>query len=196
MTEAEIKELFPNLDLEGFAFTSSEDWFYNCFAWAAGDNKHIWQPSKSSFYVWFTRSNSESLENFIENYGYIGYKEITESPEFEPEFEKIAIYVDDGGQPSHAARQTNSGAWTSKLGRSEDIEHKTLECLEGEDYGKVKVILKRPRKEIQMPKKETEKTEEFKTLVKNLMNVPKKEIDEQLKLERQNKQKESNKKRK
>jgi hypothetical protein len=36
-----------------------------------------------------------------------------------------------------------SGTWSSKLGVSEDIEHATLEGLEGVIYGKVVRILKR-----------------------------------------------------
>ena len=192
MPEAELQELFPNLTPDNYTITSEIDYFYNCFAWAGGDNKNKWQPSTSSYYVWLTGSNSDSLENFIDNYGYIGYKEITDSREYEPEFEKIAIYVDDSGLPQHAALQKDNGFWTSKIGNLEDIEHKTLESLECEDYGKVKVILKRPKmnkKETDISKnKELVKFEDFKNLAKNLINVPKKEIDEQLKLEREKKQ--------
>lgn len=60
-------------------------------------------------------------------------------------YEKIAIYVDDSGDPSHAARQTSSGKWTSKIGELEDIEHGSLSDLEGEAYGTVAQIMKRPR---------------------------------------------------
>ncbi len=42
-------------------------------------------------------------------------------------------------------RSIESGMWTSKLGKSEDIEHKTLEGLEGEEYGTIECILKRAR---------------------------------------------------
>jgi hypothetical protein len=63
-------------------------------------------------------------------------------------FEKIAIYVDGDGVPTHAARQLSDGAWTSKLGEWEDIRHLTLEAMEddglGLGYGKVSLILKRP----------------------------------------------------
>ncbi len=57
-------------------------------------------------------------------------------------FEKVALFVDAAGMPTHAARQVNSGAWTSKLGNSEDIEHE-LRALEGDIYGTVRLILKR-----------------------------------------------------
>lgn len=36
---------------------------------------------------------------------------------------------------THAARQLPTGKWTSKLGRSEDIEHTTPEAVSGTTYG-------------------------------------------------------------
>jgi hypothetical protein len=58
--------------------------------------------------------------------------------------EKIAIFADATGSPTHAARQLTSGRWTSKLGEAEDIEHE-LRAIEGDIYGTVVAILKRPR---------------------------------------------------
>jgi hypothetical protein len=190
MAEAELLKLFPNLKPDDFTITSPIDYFYNCFAWAGSDNQNKWQPTRTSNFVWFTGSNSDSLENFIENYGYVGYKEIADSAEYEEGFEKIAIYVDADELPAHAARQTDNGFWTSKLGNLEDIEHKTLECLEGNDYGTVKVILKRPKGVFPMQKAKTEKKadsskseefENFRKLAKNIINVPKKEVDDLMK---------------
>jgi hypothetical protein len=57
--------------------------------------------------------------------------------------EKVALFADPAGIPTHAARQLASGQWTSKLGQAEDIEHE-LRALEGEIYGVVALILKRP----------------------------------------------------
>jgi NAD kinase len=197
MDAAQVLRLFPNADLDGFYETSKVNPLNNCYAWAGGDKENIWYPTKS-YYLWFTDSKSEKLDNFIDNYGYIGYKEITQSREYEPGFEKLAIFVGEDGLPSHAARQKDNGAWTSKLGILEDVEHKTLECIEGVDYGMVEVILKRPKKDKkEMDTLETltnSSFEDFKRLVKDIVNVPKKEIDEQLKLEREKRLK--NKKRK
>jgi hypothetical protein len=53
------------------------------------------------------------------------------------------LFADAAGIPTHAARQLTSGAWTSKLGNAADIEHE-LRALEGEIYGVVALILKRP----------------------------------------------------
>lgn len=58
-------------------------------------------------------------------------------------FEKIALYGDEYGRFTHAARQTSSGKWTSKLGPDEDIEH-ALEGLQGKYAGTPKLFLKRP----------------------------------------------------
>ena len=75
-----------------------------------------------------------------------------------------------------------NGWWTTKLGSYQDITHKRLECLEGEEYGVVEMILKRPKVNIK-PLNETEQTskdnfENFQNLARNLINVPKKEIDD------------------
>jgi hypothetical protein len=63
--------------------------------------------------------------------------------ELEAGFEKIALFANDQGQPKHAARQLSDGHWTSKLGKSEDIEH-ALHDLTGVLYGSVVLIMKRP----------------------------------------------------
>jgi len=181
MTEDEIEQCFPNLRRDDFKITSPTDVNYNCIAWAGGDTKNWWQPSGAKYYVWLRDDKSESLENYIENFKLLGYSEETESRDYEPEFEKVALYIDADGLPSHAAKQKDNGFWTSKLGWSEDIEHRTLECLEGDDYGVVKVILKRRRKgkeEADISKtKASEQIKNFKNLARNTVNVPKKEVD-------------------
>ena len=64
-------------------------------------------------------------------------------------FEKVALYASASGNVTHAARQMPSGAWTSKLGVMEDIEHATLSGLEDDGtqpdgYGRVVQFLTRP----------------------------------------------------
>ena len=63
---------------------------------------------------------------------------------FEANFDKIAIYCNNDGEPTHAAKQLSNGRWSSKLGTLEDVEHDLPE-LEGSDpaYGKVQVLMKR-----------------------------------------------------
>ena len=65
-----------------------------------------------------------------------------DSIEHETSFEKVAVFVDSSGKPTHAARQLPSGRWRSKLGSIEDIEH-VLHELEGGAYGSVGLVMKR-----------------------------------------------------
>ena len=68
---------------------------------------------------------------------------VCKNEKFENGFEKVALYVDKDGAPTHAARQLPNGKWTSKLGNGEDIEHETIHVVEGDGYGKAKYFLKR-----------------------------------------------------
>jgi len=61
----------------------------------------------------------------------------------EPSYEKVVIYANAGGTPTHMARQLPSGKWTSKLGQKEDIEHSAVTDVEGPLYGVATVFLKR-----------------------------------------------------
>ena len=58
-------------------------------------------------------------------------------------YEKVAIYVDPVGKPTHMARQLGDGRWTSKLGDQQDIEHGTPQGVEGAKYGTASIYLER-----------------------------------------------------
>ncbi len=83
----------------------------------------------------------ETLEAYIQAYETLEYK-ICKEHRLEVGYQKIAIYIDSSGIPTHAARQLANGKWTSKLGWLEDIEHE-LDGLVGDRYGVVGQILKR-----------------------------------------------------
>lgn len=86
----------------------------------------------------------ETIEAFVAAYKTKDYLPCDDmNTDLEPGFEKIVIYVDANNEPTHAARQLQSGAWTSKLGDWEDIEHKTLACVGDGVYGTVAKVLKR-----------------------------------------------------
>lgn len=131
---------------DDYQITSAATPSYNCIAWAAGKTDNWWWPPGGfNGYYWPTGAPLEStLENFTEAFRGLGY-DVCDSDEFEPGVEKVAIYVDADGMPTHAARQLESGAWTSKLGKAEDIEHRALANLESGLYGTVVRIMKRPR---------------------------------------------------
>lgn len=140
-----LESLFPKLIPTQYEITSEATANYNCIAWAADDNNVWWWPDPYGDYYWPAGvTREESLDAFVAAYGKLGYEPCT-SGVLENTFEKVAIFVDAGGAPTHAARQLPSGRWTSKLGRLEDIEHVTLDELCGEAYGKIGIFLRRPR---------------------------------------------------
>ena len=58
---------------------------------------------------------------------------------------KVALYADEWGGWTHAARQLADGWWTSKLGPAEDILHRTPSALVGVVYGEVREFMKRAK---------------------------------------------------
>ena len=144
-----IAELFPNLRTEGeYEPTSDEDANYNCIAWALYDIRQWWWPTPRYGAFWLAqvpRNNKrETVIKIFEMHGYV----TCESSDPEPGYEKVALYeISPESGIEHAARQLQSGEWTSKLGEWEDIRHKTPQSVECDDYGRVVQILKRPREE-------------------------------------------------
>lgn len=130
------------MELDEFEITSPVDFTYNCFAWAAGYSDHCMQPSTNQRYCWLTGELGETLDNFEKQFNLLWFQERTDES-FEEGFEKVAFYVKDS-EVTHASRQLANGWWTTKLGQMEDITHKTLQGLEGIEYGYVKLILRRP----------------------------------------------------
>jgi hypothetical protein len=138
-----LEKQFPKLQTSPHAKTSPPTPNYNCIAWSAEDNRRWWWPDPQ--YYWPDGVKRErTIEAFIEMYSLFGY-EVATDREIESQFEKIAIYVDGRAIPTHAARQLRSGMWTSKLGNGNDIAHE-LDALEGNVYGRVAVVMRRPRK--------------------------------------------------
>jgi hypothetical protein len=138
-----LEGLFPNLGQDNYQLTSPRDRGYNCVAWAAGQSNQWWEPDQFNQYYWPRGIPREySLEAYEFAYAQLGYEKC-QTHCVEDGFEKIAIFTKDG-VPTHAARQLESGKWTSKLGRDVDLEH-GLHALSGIEYGQVALILKRSR---------------------------------------------------
>jgi hypothetical protein len=138
-----IAALFPGLRASSFLVTSPETRAYNCVAWAAGDTARWWWPDPESDACFWPPGvpAAETVDAFVAALATLGYAPCS-GDDFEPGFEKVALFAADG-VPTHVARQLAGGRWTSKLGRSEDIEH-DLHALGGDVYGAVVLILKRP----------------------------------------------------
>ena len=133
----------PNLS--EFNVTSERSEGYNCFAWALGDNSRWIDPTADYAQRTANVSNESPIDSVVELFRQAGY-EVCSDDSLEVGHEKIAVYAKDG-EPTHAARQLGDGRWTSKLGKYEDIEHDSLEALNGDgygEYGSVELFMVRP----------------------------------------------------
>ena len=139
---------FPHLDDTTCEVTSPRTEAYNCIAWAAGEDSRWWWPDPQEQDFWPpTVPREENLAAFVEAYRTVGF-ELCFDGTLEAGIEKLAIYGTGpiGGEtPTHAARQLDSGEWTSKLGVLEDIRHERLESVSGPAYGRVICYVFRPR---------------------------------------------------
>lgn len=138
---------FPSLKRSDVEQTSKIDGLYNCIAHAAGEDDAWWQPTKGTGIYWPRLAPMEfTLKAYQAAFATKGYVPCN-SEALEEGIEKIAIFIDDQGKPTHAARQLSDGAWTSKFGIWEDARHVELRQLEGPDpsYGKVMAFMKRQR---------------------------------------------------
>jgi len=143
MATHDLELAFPNLRGTPYEITSPSSSAYNCIAWAAGETNRWWWPALS--YYWPAGVTREAtLSTFVAAFKSLGYA-VCDDERLEAGFEKVAVYVDAAGVPAHAARQVESGEWTSKLGRDVDIRHPNLKSLESPLYGLVAQILKRSR---------------------------------------------------
>jgi hypothetical protein len=136
---------FPHLKRPDYQVTSTEDFAYNCIAHAVGKNDKWWWPTDEEVegVYWPAEApREETMDAFIAACRTEGFSPC-DSSELEPGFEKIALYLDDEGNPAHAARQLPSGRWTRKLGEWEDIEHSTLASIFCPNYGRSVKFLKR-----------------------------------------------------
>lgn len=132
---------FPRLSPANHRLTSPASVEYNCVAWAAGDVEHWWQPGE--YWPAETSTGDFGLGVLEAAFRMLGYEPCDEES-LEPGFEKVALYGLNSFIYTHAARQLPDGKWTSKLGKSEDIEHDAPDVVAGGVYGEVMEIMKRP----------------------------------------------------
>ncbi len=140
---ADVEAKFPGL-ADGYEQTSPEDPAYNCIAHAAGDHDAWWEPDRKPYVYWPSRiPRNYSLTALEAAFGTLGYARCT-SEDLEDGVEKVALFANEEREYTHVARQLEDGAWTSKIGRNEDIRH-GLRQLEGAEYGTVVAFMARPR---------------------------------------------------
>ena len=151
MTAEDLADWFPDLSIEGYEKTSEDVSLYNCSAWAMGENHTWWEPYDPWKFdphdeprYWPPEAPNEfSIEAYIIAFGTRGYVEC-DSEEWDPGYQKIAIYLGYDYEPSHVALLIEPGKWSSKIGEWEDITHYSLTVLEGDKYGEVFTIMRRP----------------------------------------------------
>ncbi|HEV3080765.1 MAG TPA: hypothetical protein VGY66_13335 [Gemmataceae bacterium] len=141
----EIEAIFPKLRTSPYRVTSPRTKDYNCIAWAAGDVSRWWWPdddTDNDAIHWPPGiALEETVSAFVAAFATLGYSACANEA-YEVGLEKIALFADATGLPTHAARQAPNGRWTCKLGFLEDIEH-GLHDLDGSMYGAVARILAR-----------------------------------------------------
>lgn len=87
-------------------------------------------------------SRTRRLESLIEVFTSLGFQRCQDSS-LESGYEKVVLY-EEQGEWTHAARQTSTGRWRSKLGEGPLIEHLSPESLSGGAYGEPTVYMRRP----------------------------------------------------
>jgi hypothetical protein len=144
----ELLTYCPNLRRSNYTDESQPTNRYNCYAWAAGydDLNWDWYRAGEDYYwpLHLPTDQGNILDSLTQAYLSIGY-EIARDDSCENGYDKIAIYVNSAGIPTHAARQLINGRWTSKLGEHQDIQHENLQVLEEGLYGSVARIMRRSR---------------------------------------------------
>jgi hypothetical protein len=139
-----LESLFPNLAAVGYTVTSCREGKYNCVAWAAKEDTCLWwEPIMEPGCFWPEELPMDyAFENYVKVFELLGYHRCIDSSA-RSGYEKVAVYRCGDGSFGHVARQVPSGAWTSKLGPHEDIEHSTLSALDSDHYGIPAVYLER-----------------------------------------------------
>jgi hypothetical protein len=84
------------------------------------------------------------IDALVSAFEVTGY-EICSGADVEDGYDKVALYVDQFGDWLHVAKQDADGWWSSKLGNSEDIRHRTPHALSGPEYGQVMYYMRRPK---------------------------------------------------
>jgi hypothetical protein len=148
MSASEIEIDFPLLRIgQNYSIDSAETLEYNCLAWTVYSTVHSWDPEEVCGGYW---PPGVPKQNTVATWVAALQTQMyatCEDGKREQGFEKVAIFANADGEPTHAARQLQDGRWTSKLGDGHDITHADLVCLEGNYYGSVVQYLKRRRKE-------------------------------------------------
>jgi len=97
---------FPGLRTTSFQVTSPSDPIYNCIAWAASSTAEWWWPVEDARRTHWPEGvlREITLNSFVAAFQTLGYS-ISSDETLEAGFEKVALFVDSLGRPSHASLQ-------------------------------------------------------------------------------------------
>jgi hypothetical protein len=140
-----LEDIFADLASSGYSPKSEKSTVYNCIAYAAGDETRKWEGYREGGYYWPSGAKEgHTLDALVSAFEQLQYT-ICDSDALELDYDKVALYVDQDGLWTHAAKQCDDGQWTSKLGNLEDIIHRTPQAVAGPDpaYGRVACVMKR-----------------------------------------------------
>ena len=140
-----LVEAFPRLSGEKFEIVAQPSNQYNCIAYAAGDVSVWWGIVEEDNYWPDYATRSNRIESLIEVFGGLGFQQCQYSS-LESGYEKVALY-EEQGEWKHAALQTPSGYWRSKMGHGPVIEHLSPESLSDGMYGNPTIYMRRSASE-------------------------------------------------
>jgi hypothetical protein len=102
----EIEAIFPELRTSPYRVTSPRTKDYNCIAWAAGDVSRWWWPdddTDNDAIHWPPGIElEETVSAFVAAFATLGYSACANEAH-EVGLEKIALFADATGRPTHAA---------------------------------------------------------------------------------------------
>jgi hypothetical protein len=105
-----LDDLFPGLRAGSYQITSPDERRYNCIAWAAGDTQRWWWPESDPDNGYWPEGaeSAAALSAFVAAFVTLGYVPCDQEA-VEPGVERVALFTDTAGIPTHAARQLPSG---------------------------------------------------------------------------------------
>lgn len=133
---------FPKLANEDYQIIAPETGQYNCIAYAAGDTSAPWSDEPQDY--WPPQvPRDPTLNGLRKLFQWLGYQKC-KGPRLEHKYQKVALYAQQGLW-THAALQTPNGRWRSKLGQGPLIEHLDPRSLEGNQYGRPQIYMRKLR---------------------------------------------------
>src|SRR5258706_6419193 len=107
----ELELIFPKLADCEWQLRSDAEKQYNCLAWAFGSTESWWESIRYHGYYWPARiPREDSVDNWVKIAELHGF-ELCADGEFDAGSEKLAIFVNQFGEPGHIARSAEDSGW-------------------------------------------------------------------------------------